>query len=164
MPKYNDSGTGNLTLNPVLPAALYPGDSVWLLGTSAAAGQPPTPGIIQAPSDTNVLPEAVVIGERSLAAVMASRPGGGAPAGASLIVIASANPGVCEVDLQTAPMDADGAYVTQTANKISTWVGPSPAGTYVGVLEVASLNDAFASVKIITNPNAVKFAAKLVYV
>lgn len=167
MPAYATSGTGNLTLNPVIPAALWPGDDLWLFGTSFAAGQPPTPGIIQAPSDANVIFEAAAVGERSIAASLASRPGGGAPSGASIFVWASGNPGVMEVDVQLSPIDADGAYLlpTGTSYKITAWTGPvGPNNQYFAWTELQPLGDVFVTLKVITNPNGVKLAAKLNYV
>ena len=166
MPQYATSGSGNLTPNPVLPATLYPGDSVYLLGTSFVAGQPPTPGIIQAPNDANVQFEAAAVGERSLSANLASRPGGGAAPGASILVVANGNPGVMEVDVQVAPMDADGAYLTPSATyKITVWTGPTgPNGYYFGWIELQPTADLFISVLVVTNPNGVKLTAKLNYV
>lgn len=167
MGQYANSGTGLMTLNPVIPAALWPGDSAWLFGTAQAAGQPPTPGQIQAPNDTNVVPEAAAVGERSLACSLASRPGGGAAPGVSVLVIASGNPGVMEVDVQTSPRDCDGAYLTPTgssAYQLTTWTGPQPDGTYFAWTELEPLSDVFLSLKVITNPNTVKLAAKVNYV
>src|ERR1700680_1449895 len=116
MAQYATSNTGSLVLNPVSPAILGPGDSVYLWGTSFVAGQPPTPGIIQAPNDANVQFETVVVNERSIACNFQPRPGGGNAAGASIMVIANGNPGVMEVDVQVSPMDADGAYLTPSAS------------------------------------------------
>lgn len=167
MPQYNTSGTGNLTLNPIIPACLWPGDEVWLFGTSFAAGQPPTPGIIQTPNDSNVNFEAAAVGEASISASLASRPGGGSPSGASVLVMANANPGVMEVDVQLAPMDADGAYLLPTAAsyKINSWTGPvGPNAYYFAWAEFQPLGDVFVRLKVITNPNGVKLAAKLNYV
>ena len=167
MPQYATNGTGNLTLNPVLPAALYPGDSIWLFGTSFVAGQPPTPGIIQAPNDANYQFEAAAVNEASIAACFASRPGGGAAPGASVLIVLNGNPGVMEVDIQLAPMDADGAYLlpSAAAYKINTWTGPvGPKGYYFAWAELEPLSDVFARLKVITNPNAVSIAAKLNYV
>lgn len=166
MGQYATSNTGSLVVNPVLPAVLGPGDSVYLWGTSFVAGQPPTPGIIQAPNDANAQFEAVTVGERSLACNFQPRPGGGNAAGASIMVIANANPGVMEVDVQVSPMDADGAYLTPAATyKISVWTGPTgPKGYYFGWVELQPEGDFFMSLKCITNPNGVSLTAKVNYV
>jgi hypothetical protein len=167
MPQYATNGTGNLTPNTALPAVIFPGDEVWLFGTSFVAGQPPTPGIIQAPNDSNVQFEAGAVGEASIAACMAERPGGGAGAGASVLVMLNGNPGIMEVDVQLAPMDADGAYLlpAAAAYKINTWTGPvGPQGYYFAWTELQPLGDQFMRLKVITNPNAVGIAAKVNYI
>src|SRR6266849_2476261 len=102
MPPYATSGTENQTLNTTPATALWPGDQVYVLGTSFVAGQPPTPGIIQAPNDTNVQFEAVTIDERTIAVALAPRPGGGAPPGVMVQVTADSNPGVAEIDVEDA--------------------------------------------------------------
>jgi hypothetical protein len=166
MPAYATSNTGNVTLNPVIPAALWPGDSAWLFGTSFVAGQPPTPGIIQAPNDTNIQFEAVTVNERSIAVSLASRPGGGAPPGVSILVWANANPGAMEVDIQNSPMDADGFYLTPagTSYKITTWTQVGGSNNWFAWVELEPLSDVFVTLKVISNPNSVKLAAKLNYV
>ncbi len=157
-----------MTINPTLPTVLYPGDDKYLFGTSVAAGAPPTPGQIQAPNDSNIVLEAVAVGERSIAVALAPRPGGGAVAGIMVEVIASANPGVCEIDVQDAGIDADGAYLTQTtstAYKITVWTALTDgSGRYVGYTQLQPEGGRFISLKCITNPNGVSFAAKLSYV
>lgn len=165
MGKYFTSGTGLLTLNPVLPTALYPGDDVYVWGTSFVAGQPPTPGQIQTPNDTNIQFEAVTVGERSLAVALAPRPGGGV-AGVMVQLRASANPGVMEVDVQDAGVDADGSYITDTVSaawKITVWTLAGD-GTYVAWTELQPEGGRFISLKCITNPNAVTLTAKVSYV
>lgn len=165
MGQYNTSGTGLTTLNPVLPASLWPGDEVYLWGTT---GSIPPAGQIQAPNDSNVVFEAVTVGERSLAANLASRPGGGSAPGVAVLVTANGNPGVMEVDIQNAPVDADGVYQTPTGSsvyKITTWNGPvGPQGYYNAYVELQPLADRFLTLKCITNPNAVKLTAKVIYV
>src|SRR5580700_11374290 len=99
MPKYFNSGLGTMTVNPVPSTGLLPGDEKYLWGTS---GIPPTPGQIQAPNDSNVVTEAVAVNERSIAIQLVPRPGGGSPAGLMVQVIASANPGAAEIDVQDA--------------------------------------------------------------
>jgi hypothetical protein len=161
MPAYNTSGTGNTTLNPVLPTVLYPGDSKYVFGVG-----PNNPGQIPTPNDSNVIAEAVVVGERSIAIALAPRPGGGAPPGIQVQVIASANPGAAEIDVQDASVDADGAYITQTtsaAYKITTWAA-LPNTTYIGTTELQPEGTAFVSLKVIANPNGVNFTAKITYV
>ena len=159
MGQYATSGTGNATLNPVLPAALWPGDQVYVWGTNSVLGT------IPAPNDANAVFEAVVVGERSLAVALAPRPGGGSAAGIAVIVIANANPGVMEVDVQNSPMDADGYYLTPGATyKMTAWVGPAADGSYITVAELQPESDNFVSLKCITNPNGVKLKAKIVYV
>lgn len=167
MGKYNDSGTGNNTLNPIIPASLWPGDEAYVWGTSFVAGQPPTPGIQQAPNDTNVQFEAVAVGSRSLAVALAPRPGGGAPAGIAVLIVANGNPGVMEVDVENAPADADGIYEVPSAAayKITTWNGPiGPNGYYNAYAELQPAGDRFVSLECITNPNSVKLTAKISYV
>ena len=162
MPQYQNSGTGSLAVNPVLPVALWPGDDAWLLGTSTL-----TPGVQQKPTDANVVLEAVTVGERSLACVLASRPGGGAPPSLMVFVIASANPGAAEIDVQDSGTDSDGGYQTptgSTAYKITTWTALTDgSGKYVGWTELSPEAGRFISLKVIANPNAVNFAAKVSY-
>ena len=161
---YATSGTGNLTNNTVLPASLYPGDTVYLWGTSFVAGQPPTPGIVQAPNDSNVQFESPAVGSRSLSAALAPRPGGGAPTGISVLVVASANPGAAEVDVQVSPSDSDGSYLTPAnAYKLTTWTAGAN-GQFFAWAELQPVGDQFVSLKLISNPNTVKFTAKLNYV
>lgn len=164
MGQYATTGTGNLTLNTQLPAALYPGDEVYLFGLSYVAASGPTPGQIQAPNEGNVLFETAAVGSRSLAAALAPRPGGAA-AGVSVLVIANADPGVMEVDVQVSPSDSDGSYLTptNTAYKITTWTAAA-GGKFVAWTELQPSGDNFISLKVITNPNAVKLTAKLSYV
>lgn len=168
MPQYATNNTGNLTLNTQQPSILWPGDSLYLLGTSQVAGQPPTPGIIQAANDTNVQFETAGVNYTSIAASFAPRPGGGAAPGASILVVANGNPGVMEVDVQLSPMDSDGSYLLPTGSstyKINSWTGPTgPNGYYFAWEEFEPLSDFFARLKVITNPNAVKLTAKLNYV
>jgi hypothetical protein len=152
-----------MTPNPILPTILWPGDFKYLFGTS-----PNTPGTISTPNDSNVVTEAVVVGERSIAIVLAPRPGGGAPPGLMVQVIASANPGAAEIDVQDAAVDADGAYLTQTtssAYKITTWtILGDASGRYIGTTELQPEGAGFITLKVIANPNAVTFTAKALYV
>lgn len=159
MGQYATSGTSNVTLNPVLPAAMWPGDGVYVWGTNSV------PGTIPAPNDANVQFEAVAVGERSLAVALAPRPGGGSAAGIAVIVQANANPGVMEVDIQNAPIDADGIYLTPSATyKLTVWTGPDADGSYFSIAELQPESDNFVSLKCITNPNGVNLKAKIVYV
>jgi hypothetical protein len=158
MPTYATSGTGSLSYNTVPPGALWPGDSSYLWGTG--------PGLGQAVDDSNVQPETVAVNSRSLSAALSPRPGGGAPAGISVLVIASANPGAAEVDIQTSPSDSDGSYLTPTGSsafKLTTWTAAA-GGQFVSWAELQPLSDHFVSLKLIANPNGVKFTGKLVYV
>lgn len=167
MGQYANSGKGTMAVNPILPAALYPGDDIYILGTSFVAGQPPTPGQIQTPNDSNVNFEAFAIGARSLAVVLASRPGGGAPPGVIIQITANANPGVMEIDVQDAAIDADGAYLTNAsatnAWKITTWTATND-GKWTAWTELQPEGTRFMSLKCITNPNAVSLTAKVSYV
>jgi hypothetical protein len=112
--------------------------------------------------------EAAAVGEASIAANMASRPGGGAAPGASVLIMLNGNPGVMEVDIQTSPMDADGAYLLPTGSgvyKITGWTGPvGPKNYYFAWAELEPLSDVFMRIKVITNPNNVLIAAKVNYV
>ena len=168
MPSYANSGLGTLTLNPVLPTVLYVGDEKYVFGTSVAVGQPPTPGIIQTPNDSNVVLEAVTVGERSIAVALAPRPGGGSPPGVMIQVVASANPGAAEIDVQDAAVDADGAYLTQTtstAYKLTVWtlLGDG-SGRYISTTQLQPEGGHFISLKVVLNPNAISYAAKIVYI
>lgn len=164
MPQYNGSGTGSTTPNTVLPAALLPGDSAYLFGTSVAAGTPPAPGQIAQPNDANVIGEIVTAGEASIAVNLARLPNA-APAGAAVQIIASANPGVCEIDIQNAHIDADGAYLTptNTTYQITTWTATG-TGTYTAWAEFQAEGGTFMRLKCISNPNAVTFIAKVLNV
>lgn len=162
MGQYATSGSNNRTLNTALPTGLVPGGECYVFGTVTA-----TPGVSPAPNDTNVQFEAVTVGERSLSVALGSRPGGGAAPGISVQVNASGNPGAAEIDVQTSPVDADGAYQTPTgsaAYKITTWTGPLSDGSYTAFAELQPLADRFASLKVIANPNTVKFTGKIVYI
>lgn len=167
MPQYATNDTGNLTLNTQQPTILWPGDSVYLFGTSYVSGQPPTPGIIQAANDSNVQFEVAAVNSGSIAAAFAPRPGGGAAPGASILVVVNGNPGAMEVDVQLSPMDSDGSYLlpASSAYKINTWTGPTgPNGYYFAWAEFEPLSDFFVRLEVVTNPNAVKLTAKLNYV
>jgi hypothetical protein len=81
-------------------------------------------------------------------------------------VIASANPGLAEIDVQDAAVDADGAYLTQTtsaAYKMTVWTA-LPNGTYISTTQLQPEGGRFISLKVILNPNGVTFTAKLAYV
>jgi len=170
MPSYANSGLGTLTPNPIVPTVLYPGDEKYVFGTSVPVGTSPTPGIIQTPNDSNVVLEAVTVGERSIAVALAPRPGGGAVPGVMVQIIASANPGAAEIDVQDAAVDADGAYLTQltsTAYKMTVWtlLGDG-SGRYISTTQLQPEGGHFISLKVIANPNGVgiTYTAKIVYV
>lgn len=161
MPAYATSGTGSMTPNTTPPSALWPGDELYLFGTAPAIPGNPTKA-----TDANVVTETVTVGERSIAVALAPRPGGGAAPGVMVQVIASANPGVAEIDVQDAAVDADGGYLTptgSTAYKITTWTA-LPSGQYIGTTELQPEGGRFVSLKVIANPNSVTFTAKLTYV
>jgi hypothetical protein len=165
MPQHFQSGTEALTPNPVLPAVLYPGDDCYVFGTSFAAGQPPTPGIIQAPNDANVQFETVAVDERSIAVNLASRPGGGAAPGVMVMVVANGNPGAAEIDVQDAGIDADGAYETNTSSaayKMTVWT--QEGANWVSWTELQPEGARFITLLCVANPNGVKFTAKISYV
>jgi hypothetical protein len=149
--------------NPVLPTVLWPGDFKYVFGTS-----PNLPGQIPTPNDSNVVTEAVVVGERSIAVALAPRPGGGAPPGVQVQVIASANPGAAEIDVQDASVDADGAYLTQTtsaAYKLTVWTALGDgSGRFISTTELQPEGTQFISLKVIANPNAVTFTGKVTYI
>lgn len=161
MPQYANNGLGNLAINGVLPAVLWPGDEIYPFGTT-----PLVPGQSQKPNDSNVQFEAVNLNERSIAAALAPRPGGGAAPGVMVQVFASANPGAAEIDVQDAAVDADGVYQTPTGNaayKLTTWTAMGN-GQYTSFAELVPETGPFVSLKVIANPNAVNFWAKLKYV
>lgn len=159
MPAYATTATNSSALNPVPPTVLYPGDDVYVLGTMTAV-----PGLSQVPNDSNVLPEAVVVGERSIAVGLAPRPGGGSPAGLMVQVVASANPGAAEIDVQDASVDADAFYLTpaNAAYKLTSWT--QNGTTWVAWTQLQPESGRFTTVKVVANPNAVKFTCKLSYV
>ena len=163
MPSYANSGLGTMTLNPILPTILWPGDQKYLFGTS-----PNTPGTISTPNDGNVVTEAVIVGERSIAVALAPRAGGGAPPGCMVQVIASANPGAAEIDVQDAATDADGAYLTQTtsaAYKMTVWAALGDgSGRYISTTELQPEGAQFITLKVVANPNGVTYTAKIVYI
>lgn len=167
MPAYANSGTNSLSVNPVLPTVLYPGDEKYVFGTSVAAGTPPTPGIIQTPNDSNVIAEVVTVGERSIAVALAPRPGGGAPPGIQVQITCNINPAAAtEVDIQDAAVDADGAYVTQTtstAYKVTAWV--LNGGVYTATVELQPEGGRFITLKVVAIVGAtLALTAKIVYV
>ena len=162
MPQYANNLAGNLTVNPVLPAALLPGDEAYLFGTAVL-----TPGQSQKPNDANVQFEVVTVNERSIAVCLVSRPGGGAAPGIMVQVFANANPGAAEIDVQDAAVDADGAYLTpsgNTAYKLTTWTQLGNSGIYTAFAELEPETGPFVTLKVIANPNAVSFWAKVKYV
>src|SRR5208283_75614 len=161
MPPYATSGTNSLALNSQLPSLLWPGDDLYLFGTS-----PGNPGAIPKANDTNVITEVVAVGERSIACQLCPRPGGGYPPGCLVQVIANANPGAAEIDVQDAAIDADGAYITPTgsaAYKITTWTQIGGSANYLGTTELVPEAGRFISLKVIANPNGVSFTAKISY-
>jgi len=162
MPPYLTSGTSSPVVNGALPTVLWPGDEKYLFGTG-----PNTPGIIPAPNDANVVYEAVTVGERSIAIALAPRPGGGAPPGLMVQVFANANPGAAEIDVQDAAVDADGAYITPTgsaAYKLTVWTQLGGSGIWTSYAELQPEGAGFITLKVIANPNAVQFTAKVKYV
>jgi hypothetical protein len=163
LPQYSNSGLGTMTPNPVLPTILWPGDEKYVFGTS-----PNLPGQISTPNDSNVVTEAVVVGERSIAIALAPRPGGGALPGVIIQAIASANPGVAEIDVQDAAVDADGAYLTQTtstAYKMTVWTALTDGtGRYISTTQLQPEGGHFITLKVVLNPNAVSYTAKVVYI
>ena len=143
------------------PLVLTPGDSCYMFGVLAStATQLPV-------NDTNVAFETVTAGERSISIQLAPRAGGGAPPGIMVQVIANANPGAAEIDVQDAAVDADGCYLTNTSStayKLTTWTQLGSTGTYVAWTELQPEGAQFISLLCVANPNAVKFTAKAVYV
>ena len=164
MGQYATSGTNSGTPNTTPATMLSPGDEVYVFGTSWVSGQPPTPGQIQAPNDSNVNFEAVTIGERSIAVCLAPRPGGGAPPGLMVQINASASPGASEIDVQDSAIDADGCYLTPAGGsyKITAWT--QNGGIFTAWVELQPESGPFVSLKVVLNPNTVKFTAKLKYV
>lgn len=160
MPQYATSGSLSLVPNTTLPACLWPGDEAYLFGTATLV-----PGSPQKPTDATVAFETVAVGERSIAANLAPRPGGGSPAGVEVRVFANANPGAAEVDVQIANVDADGAYTTPSgsaAYKITVWT--QIGAVWVGAADLQPLGAPFMTLNVVANPNAVKFWAKATYV
>ncbi len=164
MPAYATSGTSSMVRNPSLPVVLYPGDDTYVFGTSYDTTKGPTPGQIQTANDDNVLFEAAALGARSVAVALAPRPGGGVP-GLMVQVTANANPGAAEIDVQDAAIDADGAYQTNSSSasyKITVWT--QVGAVWTAWTELQPEGGRFVSLKVIANPNIVKFTAKLSYV
>jgi hypothetical protein len=164
MPIYNTSSTKSLVLNPVPATVLWPGDEVYLLGTSFKSGNPPTPGIPQGANDSNVQFEAAIATQRSIAIALAPRPGGGAPPGLIIQITASADPGASEIDVQDAVVDADGAYLTPTSAtyKITAWT--HSGALFTAWAEFQPESGPFVSLLVVTNANGVKWTAKAKYV
>lgn len=165
MSQYATSGTNSLTPNPVPPAMLLPGDSVYVFGLSYVGGTP-TPGQILTPNDSNVQFEAVTLGERSIAVALAPRPGGGAPPGLMVQVNCSINPSsTMEVDIQDSSIDADGAYITNTSSaiyKMTAWT--LNGGIYTTWAELQPEGGVFVSLKIVALTANMKLTAKITYV
>ena len=150
-----------MVVNPVPPALLMQGDEKYLFGTKVYV-----PGEIATPNDSNVVTEVVAVGERSIAVCLGPRIMGGDPPGIMVQVIASANPGAAEIDVQDAAVDADGAYLTPTgaAYKLTTWTQLGGGLQYIGTTELQPDGGRFVTLKVIANPNAVTFTAKVTYV
>lgn len=161
MPQYKDSGTNNITRNPVQPTALYPGDQTYLFGTKTLV-----PGQQQVPTDNDVQFEAVTVGERSISCQLVPRMGGGV-AGCIVSIMANGNPGAAEIDVQDSATDADGLYITQTSStayKINSWTQIGSSNNYFATAEFQPEGGRFISLKCVANPNAVLFTAKVAYV
>lgn len=157
MPAYN-------LLNP--PPALEQGGDRYLFGTTVAAGTGPTPGVVQAPNDANVVTEAAATGVLSQQVHLCPRANGGAP-GVIVQVIASADPGAAEVDIQDAAIDITGAYLTpnNAAYKLTVWTAMADGtGRYMSYTELQPEGTRFMRLKVVANPNAVTWIAKVVYV
>lgn len=157
MPAYN-------LLNP--PPSLLPGDERYLFGTTVAAGTGPTPGVVQSPSDANVVTEAAATGVLSQQVHLAPRANGGAP-GVMVQVIASADPGAAEVDIQDAAIDITGAYLVpnNASYKLTVWTAMADGtGRYMCYTELQPEGAKFLRLKVVANPNAVTWIAKIVYV
>lgn len=157
--------SGTMNLNTELPTGLYPGDEKYVFGLAQAEGSPPTPGQIQAPNDSNVQFETVVVGERSIAVAISPRPSGGPP-GLMVQITADADPGAAEFDVQDAAIDADAAYITpltSPAYKITSWTAAGN-GQFTAWTELQPEGGRFVTLKCIARPNAVKFKAKIAYV
>ncbi|MBU6231662.1 hypothetical protein KGP36_03255 [Patescibacteria group bacterium] len=164
MPIYYNNGKNTLAVNPVPPTCLMPGDGKYMLGLSVAAGIAPTPGQVQEPNDSNVLFEAVNVNDRSIAINLAPRPMGGSTPGLLVQVSADGDPGAAEIDIQDAAVDADGAYLTpnNAVYKITAWT--LNGAVYTAWTELQPESGRFVTLKVIANPNGVKFTAKAVYV
>lgn len=159
MPAYATSGSNSLTPNPVLPAVMYPGDDVYVFGTCTQ-----NPGQLSTPNDSNVLFETVAAGERSIAVCLAPRPSG-YPPGLMVQVSTNADPGSsAEIDVQDATVDADGAYLTSATTTYSIKVWTKNGAIWTAWAQLQPESGRFVSLKCITNPNGVKFTAKLSYV
>lgn len=160
MPPYATSGQETMALNPVLPTVLFPGDEAYVFGTT-----PFVPGQTQKPNDSNVQFEAVNVDERSIAVQLVARPGGGAPPGVMVQVVANANPGAAEIDVQDAAVDADGAYLTQTtsaAYKMTVWT--QEGANWISTTQLQPEGGHFITLLVVANPNAVPFTGKIVYI
>jgi len=160
LPQYQNSGLETMALNPILPTVLLPGDETYVFGTMVY-----TPGQSQKPNDSNVVFEAVTLDERSIAVTLAPRPGGGTPPGVMVQIVANANPGVAEIDVQDAAVDADGAYETQTtstAYKLTVWT--QEGAVWISTTQLQPEGGHFITLLVVANPNAVSFTAKIIYV
>jgi hypothetical protein len=158
MPQYQNNGLNNLAVNPAPPVALRPQEVAYLLGTATTAGQPI--------SDSNISFEAVTVGERSIAAMLAARPAAGNAPGLRVQVVARANTGAAEIDVQDAGVDAEGAYATPTGSatyKLTTWTALG-GGLFMAFAELVPETGPFVTLKVIANPNAVSYWAKVTYV
>ena len=157
--------TGSLVPSPIVPTVLYPGDNKYLWGTSVASGAAPTPGQQQAPTDANAVFEAVSVSEASIAFSLAAYDR--RTPGLSLVLIANANPGAAEIDIQDASIDADGAYVAQTtstAYKVTSFAQVGTSAYYIATVELQPSGAPFTRLFMVANPNAVSWLAKVVYV
>lgn len=159
MPAYQTSGGETLTVNPVAPVGLAPGDEVYVFGTKTYV-----PGEVQKPNDANVQFEAVQVDERSIAVALQPRPGGGSPPALMVQVSANGNPGSAEIDVQDAAVDADAAYQTpnNAAYKITTFT--QEGAIWTGYTELLNELGRFVTLLIVANPNGVSWTAKIVYV
>lgn len=157
MPAYSTSGSDSFVPDPVPPIALGPGDSCYMFGVGPAT-------MTQDVTDANVLPETVVVGERSIAITCTARPGGGAPAGLIIQLFANGNPGGIEVDLQDAGVNAEGFYETplNAANKITVWT--QEGANWVSYAEFQPEAGKFNTLLVVALPNAVKIWAKASYI
>ena len=146
MPVYASGGSGSITLNTVVPQAIWPGDYVFLFGTPTVAGPPF--------DSSNVTGETVAAGRYSVPVAIPTAPARGEPPSVGVEFIFSATPGVFEIDIQESDTDADAAYITPSSATYQVKASLQQGTVYVARVDLSPTGGTFLRLYVKTWPNA----------